>query len=64
MTERKERTRKMTFDEMYLAYQKAVDNGDIHEARYYRNLADALYFDEFGRNYRPSEFGGWNYGKS
>lgn len=53
----------MTFNEMETAYNKALDNGDIHEARYYRNLADALYFDEFGRHYDPSEFGGWNHKK-
>lgn len=54
----------MTINEMEIAYSKALENGDIHEARYYRNLADALHFDKNGRNYDPSEFGGWNHGKS
>lgn len=48
----------------YELYLEAKERGDIHEARYYRNLIDAIYFDENGRNYKPSEFGGWNHGKS
>ncbi len=54
----------MTLTEMTTAYLKAKENGDIHEARYYHNLMDALYFDRNGRKYEPSEFGGWNHGKS
>ena len=54
----------MTLTEMITAYSKVLENGDIHEARYYRNLMDAYIFDKYGRNYDPSEFGGWNHGKS
>ncbi|ABF22559.1 unknown [Lactococcus phage Q54] len=54
----------MTLEENYsVLYLKAKERGDIHEARYYRNLLDALYFDTNGRHYDPSEFGGWNHGK-
>ena len=44
----------------YELYLEAKERGDIHEARYYHNLIDAIYLDENGRNYDPSEFGGWN----
>lgn len=54
----------MTLEEIKEAYTKAIENGDIHEARYYRNLYDAIRFDRMGRNYNPFEFGGWNHGKS
>ena len=54
----------MTITEMGNAFYKALENGDIHEARYYRNLMDALIFDAQGRKYNPSEFGGWNHGKN
>lgn len=53
----------MTFQEMDKAYKKALENGDIHEARYYRNLMDAYNFDLYGRKYSPKKFGGWNYRK-
>lgn len=56
--------KKMEFREMDKAYKKALENGDIHEARYYRNLMNAYTFDKYGRQYDPSEFGGWNHGKS
>lgn len=57
--------RKNKMEENYSKlYLQAKERGDIHEARYYRNLLDALYFDNNGRHYDPSEFGGWNYGKS
>lgn len=54
----------MTEHEMHLAFEKALQNGDIHEARYYRNLLDAISFDVAARNYNPAEFGGWNHAKS
>ena len=43
----------MTYLEAVDLYQKALENGDIHEARYYRNLSDAIFFDRNGRNYDP-----------
>lgn len=55
---------KMTLEEINEAYRKAVENGDIHEARYYHNLFGAIQFDKNGRGYDPAEFGGWNHGKS
>lgn len=53
----------MTINEMEIAYSKALENGDIHESRYYRNLMDAFTFDVQGRKYNPSKFGGWNHKK-
>ena len=54
----------MTLEEINEAYKKAIENGDIHEARYYHNLFCAIQFDKTGRNYDPSDFGGWNHSKS
>lgn len=50
----------MTLNEIHEAYIKAMEYGDIHEARYYRNLYDAIKFDQIARGYEPIEFGGWN----
>lgn len=49
---------------MYEAFKKALDNGDIHEARYYKNLLEVSNFDFIARGYDPAELGGWNHAKS
>lgn len=54
----------MTLAEMTHLMYKALENGDIHQARYYQDLRNAVFFDKEARKYDPAEFGGWNHGKS